>query len=240
MLTNAEIKKIRSLREKKFRDELGLFIVEGEKMVEEARGSHYRIRQLIRMEDAGEELMSKISLTASPSPVLAVVEKPSAGSFDASSGRSLPQGLSLALDGVRDPGNMGTIIRIADWFGVETIFVSSDTVEAYNPKVVQASMGSIFRVNVCEADIAALCRAYRAEGKPVYGTLLDGEDIYEADLKPEGLVLMGNESRGLSPEVRSELDAGLLIPSFGRSGAESLNVGVATALTLSEFRRRSK
>lgn len=237
MLTNAEIKKIRSLREKKFRDEYGLFVVEGEKLVNEARNSDFELKAVYRVEEIGEAAMAKISQTATPSPVLAVLAKPSIP-FSFASSAELPEGLSLALDAVRDPGNLGTIIRIADWFGVQTVFVSPDTVEAYNPKVVQATMGSIFRVKVVEADIAALCRAYRLSGKRVYGTLLDGENIYNAELEAEGLVVMGNESNGISPQVRAELDSGLLIPSFGKSGAESLNVGVATALTLSEFRRR--
>lgn len=237
MLTNAEIKKIRSLREKKFRDEYGLFVVEGEKLVNEALNSDFELKAVYRVEEIGEAAMAKISQTATPSPVLAVLAKPSIPSSFASPAE-LPEGLSLALDAVRDPGNLGTIIRIADWFGVQTVFVSPDTVEAYNPKVVQATMGSIFRVKVVEADIAALCRAYHLSGKRVYGTLLDGENIYNAELEAEGLVVMGNESNGISPQVRAELDSGLLIPSFGKSGAESLNVGVATALTLSEFRRR--
>lgn len=236
MLTNAEIKKIRSLREKKFRDEYGLFVVEGEKLVQEALNSDFEVVAVYRIEEIGEAVMAKISLTSSPSPVLAVVAKP--GREGCAGEHGLPEGLSLALDSVRDPGNLGTIIRIADWFGVETVFVSSDTVEAYNPKVVQATMGSIFRVRVVEASIPELCRAYKAAGKPVYGTLLDGGNIYDAELGNEGLIVMGNESNGISQEVRRELSAGLLIPSFGKSGAESLNVGVATALTLSEFRRR--
>lgn len=255
MLTNAEIKKIRSLKEKKFRDEYGLFVVEGEKLVQEALNSDFEVVAVYRIEEIGEAAMAKISLTSSPSPVLAVVAKPGLegsavgrggltgnGGFgnmsEAAEEHGLPEGLSLALDSVRDPGNLGTIIRIADWFGVETVFVSSDTVEAYNPKVVQATMGSIFRVRVVEASIPELCRAYKAAGKPVYGTLLDGGNIYDAKLGNEGLIVMGNESNGISQEVRRELSAGLLIPSFGKSGAESLNVGVATALTLSEFRRR--
>lgn len=239
MLTNAEIKKIRSLREKKFRDEYGLFVVEGEKLVQEALSSGFEVMEVYRVEEIGESVMAKISLTSSPSPVLAVVAKPDGGRGTASADvRQLPAGLSLALDSVRDPGNLGTIIRVADWFGVETVFVSPDTVELYNPKVVQATMGSIFRVPVRECRIPDLCRAYKAEGRPVYGTLLDGSNIYEAELGSDGLIVMGNESNGISSEVRRELTAGLLIPSFGRSGAESLNVGVATALTLSEFRRR--
>ena len=148
------------------------------------------------------------------------------------------RGLCLALDGVRDPGNLGTILRIADWFGAQAVFLSDDCVDLYNPKVIQASMGSLFRVRTSTADLPALCRRFRAEGLPVYGTFLDGEDIYRRELSREGLVVMGNEAAGIRPAVAAEVDAHLLIPSFGGSGAESLNVAVATAVTLSEFRRR--
>ena len=236
MLTNAEIKHIRSLREKKFRDEFGQFVVEGEKMVREATASGLQVVGRWSIDEIGESAMAKISQFSSPSPVLAVVAKPRP--------KTLPEqpqrGLYLALDSVRDPGNLGTIIRIADWFGVNTIFVSEDCVEQYNPKVVQASMGSIFRVSLIEADIPEVCRRFRAAGMPVWGMVLDGQDIYKEDFEPEGLIVMGNESVGISPAVRAELSRGLLIPSFGLSGAESLNVAVATAVTLSEFRRRSR
>ena len=178
--------------------------------------------------------MSRISSQSSPSPVLAVLHQ---------GGIPFPKdgkGLFLALDGVRDPGNLGTILRIADWFGISGVYVSPDTVEVYNPKVVQSTMGSIFRVPVCECDIAKLCAEQRARGRRVYGTLLDGDNIYSQKLETEGLIVMGNESEGLSPAVRSEITDALLIPSFARgAGAESLNVAVATAITVSEFRRRS-
>ena len=138
---------------------------------------------------------------------------------------------------MRDPGNFGTILRIADWFGVSQVFASPDSVETFNPKTVQASMGSVFRVRVSRCDIAALCAEFSSTGRRVYGTVLDGENIYSAQLAADGLVVMGNESNGISAEVARLLDSRLRIPSFG-GGAESLNVAVATAVTLSEFRRR--
>lgn len=232
MLTNNEIKTIRSLNDKKFRDELGLFVVEGEKMVSEALDSALEVSAVYRMEEIGAAAMAKISHLTTPSPVLAVVRIPS---------DPVPEsleGLSVALDSVRDPGNMGTIIRLADWFDASFIFCSPDCVDPYNPKVVQATMGAIFRKKIIHCDIPQLCRRYKAGGKPVYGTFLDGDDIYRSRLESEGLIVMGNESNGISPAVAAEVDARLLIPSFGGSGAESLNVAVATAITLSEFKRR--
>lgn len=232
MLTNAEIKSIRSLREKKFRDELGLFTVEGEKSVAEALASSFEVVRVLRAEDIGAAAMERISQCATPSPVLAVVRMPKEDMP-----AELPGGLALALDSVRDPGNFGTILRIADWFGVSQVFASPDSVETFNPKTVQASMGSVFRVRVSRCDIAALCAEFSSAGRRVYGTVLDGENIYSAQLAADGLVVMGNESNGISAEVARRLDSRLRIPSFG-GGAESLNVAVATAVTLSEFRRR--
>ena len=232
MLTNAEMKSIRSLREKKFRDELGLFTVEGEKSVAEALASSFEVVRVLRAEDIGASAMERISQCATPSPVLAVVRMPKEDMP-----AELPGGLALALDSVRDPGNFGTILRIADWFGVSRVFASPDSVETFNPKTVQASMGSVFRVKVSRCDIAALCTEFSSAGRRVYGTVLDGENIYSAQLAADGLVVMGNESNGISAEVARRLDSRLRIPSFG-GGAESLNVAVATAVTLSEFRRR--
>lgn len=235
-LTHAQIKMIRSLKDKKFRDEYGLFVVEGEKLVREALDSSYEVESVYRMEEIGENVMSRISLCATPSPVLALVRIPAGRSSYGKCGIS--GGLCLALDSVRDPGNMGTILRVADWFGVETVYLSPDCTDIFAPKVVQATMGSIFRVRTEVADIPELCRAFSSQGRPVYGTLLDGEDIYASNLEEQALVVMGNESNGISGAVRNEISRGLRIPSFGKSGAESLNVAVATAVTLSEFRRR--
>lgn len=235
-LTHAQIKMIRSLKDKKFRDEYGLFVVEGEKLVREALDSSYEVESVYRMEEIGENVMSRISLCATPSPVLALVRIPADRSSYGKCGIS--GGLCLALDSVRDPGNMGTILRVADWFGVETVYLSPDCTDIFAPKVVQATMGSIFRVRTEVVDIPELCRAFTSQGRPVYGTLLDGEDIYASNLEEQALVVMGNESNGISGAVRNEISRGLRIPSFGKSGAESLNVAVATAVTLSEFRRR--
>lgn len=231
-LSNAEIKQIRSLREKKFRDSLGLFIVEGEKMVEEALASSFEVIKVLRQEDIGKDLMDKLSSFSTSSPVMAVVKRPVTHVAPSVGG------LCLALDSVRDPGNMGTIIRLAEWFGVETLYYSPDSVEIFNPKVIQSSMGSIFRVKTVCMDIPSVCRMFHEAGQKIYGTFLDGANIYQSNLEKEGLVVMGNESRGISNSTAGLVDSRILIPSYGNSRAESLNVAVATAVTLAEFKRR--
>lgn len=234
MISNAEIKFIRSLKEKKFRDEHRLFVVEGEKMVAEAQKSRFKVERIFRTEDIGQEAMARITMLSTPSPVLALVRIPEP-SFDG----SLAPGLSIGLDTVKDPGNMGTILRICDWFGISTIYASRGTVELFNPKVVQATMGAIFRKRVIYCDLPELCDAFLAAGRPVYGTFLDGGNIYTADLNAEGLIVMGNESNGISPEVAAKVSSRLHIPSFTDGPtSESLNVAIATAITVSEFRRR--
>lgn len=233
-LTQSEIKSIKSLSRKKFRDDSGLFVVEGEKMVSEALASDFEVVRVLRRDEIGEEQMSRISSLDSPSPVLAVVRM--ARPRPAAPGK----GLWLALDSVRDPGNLGTIMRTADWFGVEGIYASPDTVDQYNPKVVQASMGAVFRKSVVYCDIPALCRSFSQAGIPVCGTFLDGDDFYAADLRADALLVMGSESFGISPEVAAECTSRLRIPSYSKGpGAESLNVAVATAVAVAEFRRRN-
>lgn len=233
-LTQARIKEIRSLSEKKYRQQTGLFVVEGEKMVEEAISSGFEPVELYRRDQIGEKAMSRISGMVTPSPVLAVLRQRSYEMPDIS------KGLFVALDGVRDPGNFGTIVRLCDWFGVDAIFASEDSVELYNPKVVQATMGAIFRKKVIYCDLEQLCARFAASSIPVYGTLLDGDDIYSQPLTANALIVMGNESNGISARVRSHVTSALRIPSFtgGAPTAESLNVAIATAVTLSEFKRK--
>ena len=231
-LSNNEIRMIRSLREKKYRDELGMFTVEGEKMVAELAASGLETVMVVRREDVGEKTMERISGCNTPSPVLAVVRKPAPAAHGAS-------GLCLALDSVRDPGNMGTILRLADWFGLDCVFASPDSVEIYNPKVVQASMGAIFRKKLVYCDIAAKCRVFRAAGLDVFGTFLNGDNLYESALPAEGLIVLGNESNGISDAVAAECSKRLTIPTFG-GGSESLNVSIAAAITVSEFKGHGK
>ncbi len=233
MLSKNEIKDIRALSQKKFRDERRLFIVEGEKLVAEAAASDFEVVRVLRTEEIGYETMSRISLLSSPSPVLAVVKMPDSPvgcNIDADS-------LTIALDGLRDPGNVGTIIRLADWFGIRNIIASPDTVEIYNPKVVQATMGALFRVRFSYCNLA---ETLSGAGCPVFGTYLEGENIYGAELPDRGVIVMGSESDGISAAVGKCVTRKLTIPSFstGRTVCESLNVAMAAAVVCSEFRRR--
>lgn len=242
-----EIKRVRSLSDKKFRDRYGLFCVEGEKMVDEALRSGFDVETVYRKDEIGEEQMSRISSLSSPSPALAVVRKPqdinlsSDSALSSALGRS---GLYLALDTIRDPGNLGTILRVADWFGIDAVFAAHDTVDVFNPKVVQATMGAIFRVKFHYAEIPALCRAAVSAGGNVYGTFLDGSDMYEKQLNTgkdsPSVIVIGNESNGISDEVAGLVSDRLYIPPYPKNdtGSESLNAAVATAITVAEFRRR--
>lgn len=242
-----EIKRVLSLSDKKFRDRYGLFCVEGEKMVDEALRSGFDVETVYRKDEIGEEQMGRISSLSSPSPVLAVVRKPQDInlSSDAALSDALGQsGLYLALDSIRDPGNLGTILRVADWFGIDAVFAAPDTVDVFNPKVVQATMGAIFRVKFHYAEIPALCRAAVSAGGNVYGTFLDGSDMYEKQLNPgkdsPSVIVIGNESNGISDEVAGLVSDRLYIPPYPKNdtGSESLNAAVATSITVAEFRRR--
>ena len=240
MISAAEIKFIKSLSQKKFRDEQGLFVVEGEKMVAEAEASRLEVVQVWRRAAIGEVAMSRISSLASPSPVLAVVRKPA----DLHAGKMPSRGLYLALDCIRDPGNMGTILRIADWFGIDAVYASPDSVDLFNPKVVQATMGAIFRVRFHYTPIPDLCRKVLEDGGQVYGTFLDGKNIYHRSLDngtdAPSVIVIGSESHGISPEVAACVSDRLYIPPYpaGDPGSESLNAAVATAIAVAEFRRR--
>ena len=243
MISKNEIKDIKALGQKKFRDERGLFVVEGEKLVEEALRSGFDIVNHYRIEDIGETVMARISQLTHPSPALAVVRQPAPVPFTIQ-----PDELVLALDGIRDPGNLGTILRIADWFGIRQILASEDTVDCYNPKVVQATMGAIFRVKVHYGDLTGMLEMpgqARHDGKgqarhDVYGTFLDGENIYQSELTKGGIIVMGSEANGISAEVAAAVTKRLYIPPFPADAhtSEALNVAVATAITCAEFRRR--
>lgn len=242
MLTSAQIKLIRSLAQKKAREASGLFVVEGEKLVGEALRSGWAVDALWRAEEIGEKAMERISLLSSPSPVLALVRIPD-------SVRTEPEpvpGLYLALDGIRDPGNLGTILRIADWFGIDAVFASPDTVDLFNPKVVQATMGAVFRVRFHYTDIPALCRRTLSGGGRVYGTFLDGENLYGKTLscgeEAPSVIVIGNEANGISAMTAGFVSDRLYIPPFPPDdpGSESLNAAVATAVTVAEFRRRQQ
>lgn len=247
-ISNNEIKRIKSLQQKKFRDEAGLFVVEGEKMVDEACKSRFAVETVYHRDEIGEEAMKRISSLASPSPVLAVVRKPEDIYVDDSaslSGLFTSGGLFLALDTIRDPGNLGTILRIADWFGIDAVFAAKDTVDVFNPKVVQSTMGAIFRVKMHYVDLPSLTRQVLASGGKVYGTFLDGRNMYSLPLetgkgKP-AVIVIGNESEGISDTMAGLVSDRLYIPPYPADdpGSESLNAAVATAVTVAEFRRRT-
>ena len=241
MITRAEILAIKALATKQGREEQGAFIAEGEKLVDEIRRSNLHIRHIYQTkplfaegEVVGTKEMERISQLKTANTVLAVVETPQCDL----SAVEPSQNLVLALDRVQNPGNLGTIIRLADWFGISDIVCSEDTADCFNPKVVQATMGAILRVRVHYTNLA---KWLSAQGSAkVYGTFLEGENIYSAELDKSGVIVMGNEGQGISAEVAECVSHKLLIPPYpaDRCGSESLNVAVATAVICSEFRRR--
>ena len=249
MISKNQIKFIRQLEQKKYRRREGLFVAEGTKVVGDLLAvcqpralyatrpwldSHHALAQAsFDVTEISDDELRRVSFQQHPQQVLALFPLPEGGRPEVGSHE-----LALALDGVQDPGNLGTIIRIADWFGIATIVCSEDTADAWNPKVVQATMGSIARVNIIYTELPAWLDALPADF-PVYGTLLDGEDIYRQPLTAHGLIVMGNEGNGISEAVRRRVSHRLLIPDFHQGDtADSLNVAIATAITCSEFRRR--
>lgn len=245
-MTRAEIQFVRSLNDKRTRDAEGLFIAEGSKLVEEILASHLVVRHVYttrrELHGANIELvtpqeMERISQLKNANDTLAIVEQPRYRLNREEVGKRL----TLALDGIQNPGNLGTIIRLADWFGVEDILCSSECADCYNPKVVQATMGAILRVRVhYTANLAELLSKSAAAGTPIYGTLLDGENIYTQELSSHGIIVMGNEGRGLSDACRRALTHKLFIPPYPADAptSESLNVAMATGIIMAEFRRR--
>lgn len=238
MVSKNQIKLVRSLELKKNRKREGLFVAEGPKVVGDLLRAGYKAHTIFATTDypdaqlITDDELHKLSFLQHPQEVLAVFHIPLT-----SHNSPLTSHLSLALDGVQDPGNVGTIIRIADWFGIDTIYCSLDTADVYNPKVVQATMGSLAHVHIIYCDLVELLSQANV---PVYGTLLDGENIYAQPLSSEGIIVMGNEGNGISEAVRPLITHRLLIPNFhaGSETAESLNVAIATAITCSEFKRR--
>ena len=240
-MTSAEIKFVKSLSQKKFRDQEGLFVVEGEKLVAEALASRFTVEKVYRREEIGEVAMARISALSSPSPALALVRRPN----DLLQDEVPAKGLFLALDGIRDPGNLGTILRIADWFGIDAVYASPDTVDVFNPKVVQATMGAIFRVRFHYTEIPVFCSRVLAAGGKVYGTFLNGENLYEKalsnGLEAPSVIVIGNEANGISAATAACVSDRLFIPPYPADdpGSESLNAAVATAVTVAEFRRQN-
>lgn len=245
-MTKAEIQLVRSLADKRGRTEQGLFLAEGEKLIGELRTSHLRVRRIYALEGVftGNEVevvtqreMERLSQLKTPSNSVAVVEIPRYRLRP----EELRERLTLALDEVQNPGNLGTIIRLADWFGIRDILCSEGTADCFNPKVVQATMGAILRVRVHYTDLRATLAAAARDGIAVYGTFLEGENLYESRLSPAGIVVMGNEGRGVTPSVAQCISRKLFIPPWpaDRRGSESLNVAMATGIVCAEFRRRT-
>lgn len=249
MISKNKIKFIRSLEKKKFRNESACFLAEGNKLVADilpffececilAKASWLATQGDIRAQKliiAEENDLEKASLLKTPQDVLAVFRQP----HYVLDKEDLKNELNLVLDGIQDPGNLGTIIRLADWFGIKNVICSPDTADVYNPKTVQATMGAIVRVRVFYTSIPGLLDELK--DIPVYGTFLEGKNMYEADLSPSGLLVMGNEGKGISRLVEKRITQKLHIPTYPPESisTESLNVAVATAITCAEFRRRS-
>ena len=247
MISKSQISFIKSLHQKKIRKEQGLFIVEGLKSIQEFINSEYLVDSVycteylmpkldnlsrkIKPVIISESELSRISTLSTPQAILAVVQMPKHTEVNI---KKLDRSFLLALDGVQDPGNLGTIIRTADWFGLNTILCSMDTAEVYNPKVVQASMGSLSRVNMIYTDLGVL---FSQTNIPVYGALLDGKSIYETDFGQAGIILLGNEGNGISKDLLDKINYPITIPRFGK--AESLNVAISASIFCSELRRKT-
>ena len=247
MISKNQQKFIRQLEQKKYRKREGLFVAEGTKVVGDLMKRYkpeavfatpqWQSPEGVNPQIVSDEELQHISFQQHPQQVLALFPIPSQEVSDPLA-MLQDQALALALDGVQDPGNLGTIIRIADWFGISTLICSDDTVDAWNPKVVQATMGSLARVNIIYTSLPDLLDRL-PDDYPVYGTFLDGKNIYTEPLTSGGLIIMGNEGNGISDEVRQRVNRRLLIPDFHQGEtADSLNVAIATAITCSEFRRR--
>jgi len=245
MLSKSQISFIKSLHQKKYRKENGIFIIEGIKSIVEFLKSDYQLHSIyytskisatlpkiianINLFEVTETELAKISTLQTPQSILALVHLPTIKELDVS---ILRNQFSLVLDGVQDPGNFGTIIRTADWFGIKNIICSENTVEAYNPKTVQSTMGSLYRVNIVYTSLLSFLNDVKI---PVFGALLEGKSIYQTQWGNEGLILLGNEGHGISKELIEKINVPITIPRFGE--AESLNVAVSAAIFCSEIRR---
>ncbi len=247
MLSKSEISFIKSLQQKKYRKEHHLFVVEGAKSVLEFLASDFSVHSIyatsamlpklgkispsIKLLEIKADDLTKISGLNTPQEALALVHMPKEQAFNHN---SLQHTFTLLLDGLQDPGNLGTIIRTADWFGIKQIVCSTDTVEAYNPKVVQASMGSLARMNIVYTDLTAVLEGTTV---PSFAAMLNGKSIYETDFGSQGLLILGNEGNGIRPEILEKVSNRVTIPLFG--GAESLNVAVSAGIFCAEVRRKA-
>jgi RNA methyltransferase, TrmH family len=251
MLSKNKIKYIQSLSRKKMRDETGLFIAEGEKLITELINSGFQFKMLIGMETqlqkfasidcekifVNEAELKKISMLTTPPPVIAVCFQ----HINNILSTPFKNDLTIVLDSIQDPGNFGTIIRLASWFGIDQIICSETTVDCYNPKVIQATMGAIAHVNIYYTNLFNFLKNSISNGRSIYGTFMEGENIYTTELEQNGIIVFGNEGKGISTEISEIITRKISIPPFmnNRQNVESLNVSIATAIVCSEFRRRN-
>ena len=238
MVGKSQIKFIKSLQQKKIRNQHKLFIVEGKKTIQELVNSKIEVYKLystdldfISNNDLAELIttvdLKKVSTLSTPNGYLGIFKMPIIESVDLND-------WVVALDTIQDPGNLGTIIRLCDWFGVKNIICTKDTVDCFNPKVLQATMGSIARVNISYLDLIDFLKKSDTQ---IYGTFMDGASIYSAKLPKKGIIIMGNEANGISEEISQTIKNKISIPQFGEKTTESLNVATATAILLNEIRR---
>jgi len=249
-LSKTKIKYVQSLKQKKFRDEYNVFIAEGDKIISDLlpmmkcelliaskdytdfiKDKEYQIDEII---EVSRDDLERVSFQKTPQHSLGIFYKPQYTLNQS----ELSNQLVLALDGIQDPGNMGTIIRLADWYGIENIVCSEDTVDVYNPKVVQATMGALARIKVHYVELGNWLELQKEI--PIYGAFLDGQNIYKTGISETGIIVMGNEGNGIRPMVEKHVTDKIYIPNYpeGRATSESLNVGVATAIICNEFRRQ--
>ena len=255
MLSKAEIKRLNRYKQSKFRNQDELFVVEGEKMLEELLQSNYEIHSIYATKqwieknkeiisqkkitnllfEASQEDLEKITLLSTPNQVYSLVKMPKQHS------EKTPKGLTIALDGIKDPGNLGTIIRLADWFAIENIICSEDCVDIYNPKTVQSTMGSIFRVKVEYTNLKSFLENL-PKNYPIYASIVEGgENIYEKHFKEDSILIIGSESHGISQEIQQYVNQKITIPRFRTDKKpESLNASIATAIMISEIQRIKK
>jgi RNA methyltransferase, TrmH family len=254
MISKQKIEQIRSLSDKKEREKSGLFVAEGEKLVFDLLHTSLKMVEFYLTEKGisasnekkvpvnaillKDKEMERISAFKNPSPVLAVFKIPNIAYVT----ESLFPGISIVLDHIQDPGNLGTIVRSADWFGITNVFCSTDCADIFNPKCVQASMGAVARVQVHYLDLPELLEKGAGLGIPVFGTYMDGENVFEADLPPQALIVLGSEGKGISADLEKYLNRRISIPPYpaGKKELESLNVAVSASIICAEFRRRNK
>lgn len=251
MVSKNRIKAVQSLNLKKNRDESHLFVAEGPKVLNEMLNSFHccylagteewfcthKDIQADAIDKVSEQELQRLSMLRTPQQVLAIFEKPKIKTIPPS---KINKELILALDNIQDPGNLGTIIRLADWFGIENIVCSPNTTDIYGPKTIQATMGALAHINIIYYDLSAFFKTLE-KNTPIYGTFLDGENIYQQELSPHGIIIMGNEGNGISSQLEKYINHRLYIPPYpaNRNKVESLNVSIATAITCAEFRRRN-